>query len=91
MMPTLVLIIGQRRGHGTGHGVESEFVEADLIVGVVCGCGFRHLVLSRACSAVLEVTKDGGAVGIEEGFESRDGGGYDADVYFEAVANINYC
>lgn len=91
MMLTLVLIIGQRRGHGTGHGVESQFVEADLIVGVVCGCGFRRLVLSRRCSAVLEVTKEGGAFGTEEGFESRDGGGYDADVYFEAVATIKSC
>lgn len=36
MIPTLVLVIGQRRGHPTRHGIESKFVEADLIVTVVC-------------------------------------------------------
>lgn len=84
MVPIFVLIIRQRRWHGTRHSIEGEFVEADLLVGVVRWCVFGGLAISLGSSAVFEVTEDGGARGIEEGFECRDGGGYDADVDFEA-------
>lgn len=61
----------------------------DLVVGVACCCALRSLAASFGCSPVSEAMKDRGARGIEQRFESRNGGGYDANVYFEAVARMN--
>ena len=67
--------------------VEGKFVEADFILRDVCWCFLGGFAVLVRCLTILqaEVAKNRWARWIEEWFQRRDRGSYDADVYFEAT------